>query len=94
MQGGTYMKLRILALILTVVLFVGTFFTGQIVSADKMRGDINSDGVVDTKDLLLLRKKSANFITFTEKEKVSADCNNDNEVDIKDFQLMFLLNYC
>lgn len=82
------MKLRALALILTVVLCLGIMFTGNIVSAEKMRGDINSDGVVNTKDLLLLRKSMANLIDLSDEERVQADCNNDNELDIKDINAM------
>lgn len=85
------MKLRILALILTIVLCFSTLFVGHIVSAEKMRGDINSDGAVNTKDLLLIRKSIANLVDLSDEERVQADCNNDNDVDINDAKAM--INY-
>ena len=44
------MKTRMLALILIICLCFGTIFTGQIVSAAKMRGDLNFDDFIRTID--------------------------------------------
>lgn len=82
------MRVRILALILTIVLCFATMFTGQIASADKMRGDINDDSVVDVKDLLLLKKYLANLVNLSDEALKQADCDNDDDVGIKDVKAM------
>lgn len=81
---STYMKLRIMALILSISLCFCTLYTGQIVSAAKMRGDIDLDGFTNAVDLLMLKKKIANLIDFNDEQKTQADCNNDGKVDMDD----------
>ena len=80
------MKTRILALILIICLCFGTIFTGQIVSAAKMRGDLNFDDFINAKDSLLLRKHLADSVVLDEDALKQADCNNDGTVNVKDAQ--------
>ena len=46
-------------------------------------GDANSDGVIDMKDILLVRKVVASFTGLTY-DKTAADYNGDGTIDLKD----------
>ncbi len=85
------MKSRIMALILVVCMCFTALFTGQIVSASKMRGDLNTDGVVDVKDLLIIRKYCANLVDLSADLQTQADCDNDGKVKLADVNAM--INY-
>lgn len=47
-------------------------------------GDVNSDGLVNMRDLLLVQKYIAHFVTFTERQIVTADVNLDGNVNMRD----------
>lgn len=47
-------------------------------------GDVNGDGVVDTRDVLRLRLAVAKRITLAPAENLAADVNGDNAVDARD----------
>ena len=78
------MKIRIISLILVGCMCFGMLFAGQTASADLLVGDVFIDDVVNTHDLLYLRKYLAQLIDFDENTKKKADCNGDQNVDIND----------
>ena len=48
-------------------------------------GDVNSDGEIDMKDVLMLRKKIASQpIDESKYSREAADVNRDNQIDMKD----------
>ena len=55
---------------------------------DPLPGDINGDGSVDMKDVLLLRRSIAGLVTLTAAETTCADVNRDKSVDMKDVLLL------
>lgn len=52
------------------------------------KGDINDDGKIDIKDLVLLRKYLINAQKFDKNQEIVADISKDNKIDIKDLVLM------
>lgn len=52
--------------------------------AEDMMGDINFDGEVDLKDILLIQKEMAELLTFSDRQRAVADVNRDGAVDLKD----------
>ncbi len=47
-------------------------------------GDINDDGNLSYKDILLIQKYLADMITFTDDQQLRADTNKDGSIDIND----------
>ena len=68
------------ALVLTAAL---SSLTLSILGASVLYGDVNGDGSVDMKDVLLLRKSIAG-IEATPFDKAAADVNGDGSIDMKD----------
>ena len=72
---------------------------GQLEVVDYLYGDANGDGVVNGKDMLLLRKYMANYDYDTDTSTVTvfagADANGDGVVNGKDMLLMrkYMANY-
>lgn len=56
-------------------------------SADTLPGDVNNDGIVDTKDVVTTRRAVTNWKNYTVDPDI-ADVNNDSVVDPKDVILM------
>lgn len=86
------MKKRVVALFVSISIFFSVLFTGQVVSAAKMRGDINLDGSINMKDCLTLRKCLSQLITdFDETE---CDVNGDGVFNADDILTMrkYLVN--
>lgn len=52
------------------------------------KGDLNFDGTVDSKDLVLLKKSQAGSFQLSAYEKKIVDINNDGTVDSKDASLL------
>ncbi|MBR3290449.1 MAG: dockerin type I repeat-containing protein [Clostridia bacterium] len=53
-------------------------------NSPSVSGDVNNDGGVDMKDVLIIRKYIAKMIGETALNLVSADANGDGSVDMKD----------
>lgn len=51
-------------------------------------GDINFDGQVDDKDVMLLVDYNCGLVEFTERQKLVADINQDGSIDCEDMQLL------
>ena len=51
---------------------------------NKLNGDVNTDGIRDSADLLYLKKSLLNKVQLTEKQTINADTNNDNNIDSAD----------
>lgn len=51
-------------------------------------GDVNRDGVVDIKDVTVLRRYLAGTIAEADVDLLAADCNGDGVVDIKDVTVL------
>lgn len=47
-------------------------------------GDVNGDGSVDSKDVLMLRRAVSGIITLTEDQKARANVFHDSDIDSKD----------
>lgn len=75
------MKLKIISLLLIVCMCFSVTFTGQLVSAAVMSGDLDQNGVVDIKDLFLLKKHLSNVATIDE---TYADCDGNGDVNQND----------
>ncbi len=86
---------RLISLILAVILSLGTVvYTASAseasasTNADILLGDVNDDGTVDTKDIILLRQYFANYNYDTGKAPFeigdSADVNGDGEINSTD----------
>ena len=85
------MKKRILSLIIAICICFSMLFVGQTVSASNQIGDLFEDDVVNTTDLLYLRKYVAKLIDLDDGVKKNADCNGDNSIDVND--IVTLRNY-
>ena len=83
-------KRKVISVLLALSLLLTSIvtLTGSLTvsAAAATRGDLNDDGVVDMKDVLLLRKFIANLTTLS--DETVADVNADNSVDMKDVLLM------
>lgn len=51
---------------------------------NRLIGDVNSDGVVDILDAVVIQKSAADIITLTDSQKEIADVNNDGSADVLD----------
>ena len=51
-------------------------------------GDVNRDGVVDIKDVTVLRRYLAGTVAGSDVDLLAADCNGDGVVDIKDVTIL------
>ena len=51
-------------------------------------GDLNFDGVIDNKDVLLLVDYNCGAIQFTSRQLLAADVNQDGRIDCTDMQLL------
>ena len=57
-------------------------------------GDVNLDGVVDLRDVVLLNKKIAGAVDFTERQLENADCYKDSEYgEIDGFDSITLIRF-
>jgi len=83
MLGEKYMKKRILSLVLSMILCFGVFFVTP-VSASAVRGDIDANGVIDTRDLLVLRKHIVQLVELTDAQLSNADCDGNQKVNTND----------
>lgn len=81
-----------ITILIAAALFLGIFCFGSAEAAEKTTnifyGDVNSDGAVDMKDILLIQKNMAELIEFTPDEKYCADVNGDGNVDLADILLI------
>lgn len=83
------MKRRILVLILAVAMIVSTIQPTDISAktSGNMYGDVNGDGVIDLRDLLILKK----YLSEEKTDDIAlknADLNVDRHVDLKDFLVL------
>ena len=53
-----------------------------------MLGDVNGDGVVKSKDYMLIKNYIMRITEFTEIEKMAADVNRDGEIKSKDYMII------
>lgn len=51
-------------------------------------GDLNFDGVIDYRDILLLSDYNCGLVEFTEKQKLVADINKDGKINCEDMSLL------
>lgn len=81
------MKRKVFSLLMVLsIIFSSTIFT-QNAFAAKIRGDLNSDGVVDVKDCNILRKNIAKILDDADEKQL--DCNGDGVVDVNDTLAMY-----
>lgn len=66
------------------VIYSGSWTKMQTDPLEPKFGDINGDDVVDMKDVLLVQKEVAKYITFTDRQKTAADVNGDGKIDMND----------
>lgn len=72
---------------------------GVVTVVDVVYGDVNGDGKIDMKDVVLLRKYIVNYDYDTESSSVAvelgADANGDGKIDMKDVVLLrkYIVNY-
>ncbi len=59
---------------------------------DRLRGDVNNDGVVDKKDYAALKRYCFDTVVLDSESLLAADVNNDGVVDKKDYAA--LKRYC
>ena len=57
-------------------------------STDILQGDINEDGAVTVKDIILLKQFLCSDTEFTDMQKLHSDINNDSQINIIDYVLM------
>ncbi len=57
-------------------------------SDDRLRGDVNNDGVVDKKDYAALKRFCFETMTLTGDSLLAADVNSDGNVDKKDYAVL------
>lgn len=57
-------------------------------SSGGLKGDINGDGKLTSKDTLLLKRAVAKLIVLTDKQRANADVNNDGKLTSKDTLLL------
>lgn len=71
-----------------------TTVTGTVVVPEVLYGDVNLDGTISLSDAVLLNKRAADMVTFSEQASANADCNTDDEVNGADaiVLLQFLVN--
>ena len=71
-----------------------TTVTGTVVVPEVLYGDVNLDGTISLSDAVLLNKRAADMVTFSEQVSANADCNTDGEVNGADaiVLLQFLVN--
>ena len=81
---------KLLSIFLAALMLTCSIAMGQIsVGAETLKGDANSDGVVNTKDVLLLRKYYVGYdVTIN---LTAADYNSDSKVNAKD--ILFVRKY-
>ena len=51
-------------------------------------GDVNLDGSVDSKDVLLLKRAAAGLVTLKSDQAANADVNRDGNIDSKDVLML------
>ncbi len=61
---------------------------GSVAIKTFMLGDVNKDGVVDIKDVTILRRYLAGTVAAETVDQPAADCNEDGVVDIKDVTIL------
>jgi hypothetical protein len=61
---------------------------GSVAIKTFMLGDVNKDGVVDIKDVTILRRYLAGTVSADTEDAPAADCNEDGVVDIKDVTIL------
>lgn len=61
---------------------------GSVAIKTFMLGDVNKDGVVDIKDVTILRRYLAGTVAADTVDAPAADCNEDGVVDIKDVTVL------
>ena len=61
---------------------------GKITVYTYLLGDVNRDGVVDIKDVTILRRYLAGTVAGSDVDLLAADCNCDGVVDIKDVTIL------
>lgn len=79
---------RFLCVFCTLLLFVSCITTLSVNAKDEIRGDVNSDGVLDIVDVALTRANIIGSVKLSVKEYASAEMNDDGIVDIIDIVLM------
>lgn len=79
---------KLIALVLSLILCFGVFFVTPVSANNIVRGDVCVDGIVDVKDLLVLRKYVSKLVSLTDSLFENADCNGDKLVNIEDVLIM------
>ena len=87
------MKRKVISVLLALAVLMApmTVLSGSLAaSADAVatRGDVNHDGSIDMKDVLLIRKHIANVSPLAGADLAAADVNADGSVDMKDVLMM------
>ena len=81
---------RVLALVLTMTMLVSVLSFGSIMNVGasqySINGDVNTDGEINLKDVLALRKYLAGIIFDIDED--ASDCNQDGAIDMKDVLLL------
>ena len=61
---------------------------GNDTDQDYTLGDVNNDGVIDVKDVVLTMRYALDLAVYTDREKKAADVNGDGVVDVMDVTLI------
>jgi hypothetical protein len=82
LRCGTRIILLVFMVLLAVVLFAST----ATAAPDYIAGDVNDDGKIDVRDVVLVQKHilGLQFPPLTEKQLLAADVNGDGDIDISD----------
>ncbi|MGN0173829.1 MAG: dockerin type I domain-containing protein [Acutalibacteraceae bacterium] len=76
---------KIICLILSIVIMLSVSFTGaSVLGAEIMFGDVNDDGVVNMKDMHLLRQRIAKVVGNSAINRDNADINGDGTINAVD----------
>ena len=64
------------------------FIPMVVVATDDIKGDINHNGKIDLKDIILLIKKYLNTDTASNEDIIIGDMNDNGKIDLKDIILL------
>jgi len=74
-----------LLVVLAIFLILAVASTG---SSEAMLGDVNGDGIIDVRDVVLVQRHVLGKITLTAEQLKAADINGDGLVDARDVALI------
>ena len=79
---------RAVVILLIMSLFIISFTFTALGETDFMYGDVNEDGVVDVRDVVMVMQYILDLQELTEEQLQAADVNGDGEVDVRDVTMI------